>query len=257
VTDGPGEGGARLRRDARSGAGVPPPPWAPDRDRTRAGTMPPPCVPDRDRTRAGTMPPPRVPDRDRSGAGAMTAARTPRRWIAAWVIATAAGLAAAVPRDPARAEPPIARAKAPAFSVRSVAGERLELAALLAKGPVVLDFWATWCKPCLQSLPELETLHRRYAARGVSVVGVSIDGPRNFAKVRPFANRLGLSFAVALDEGERLQQLYQVRAVPTSVLIGRDGEILHVKQGFLPGDSRLLEQAIAAALGDTAEAAAP
>jgi peroxiredoxin len=179
-------------------------------------------------------------------------ARTATRWGA--LAALALTLLPAAPR----AEGPTpARAKAPGFSARSVTGERLELAALLARGPVVLDFWATWCKPCLMSLPELERLHRRYAGRGVTVIGVSVDGPRNHAKVRPFAHRLGLGFPVVLDTDERLQALYQVRAVPTTVLIGRDGTLLHHAQGFLPGDTERLEAAVVAALGDSAETEVP
>ena len=109
---------------------------------------------------------------------------------------------------------------------------------------MVLDFWATWCKPCLQSLPELEAIHRKYAPRGVTVVGVSVDSPRNFAKVRPFAQRLGLTFPVVLDDDARLQQLFQVRGMPTSVVIAPDGSIVRVKQGYLPGDDAAIEAAL-------------
>lgn len=184
----------------------------------------------------------------RSG-GAARGLRRLAGWGAAWALATAIGLVAARAEAPA---PGLGRA--PAFTLRTVTGERLELAALLERGPVLLDFWATWCKPCLQSLPELETLHRRHAGGGLTVIGVSIDGPRNHARVRPFARRLGLTFPVALDEGERLQQLFHVRAVPTSILIGRDGTVLHARQGFLPGDTEALDAAIAAALGSGADA---
>ena len=108
-----------------------------------------------------------------------------------------------------------ARAVAPPFAIKSVTGEKLNLTALLETGPVVLDFWATWCKPCQMALPELEALHQKYAKRGLRVIGISADGPRNFAKVRPTASKLGLTFPIAIDDDERLQQLYQVRGLPT------------------------------------------
>ncbi|HYM82491.1 MAG TPA: TlpA disulfide reductase family protein [Candidatus Limnocylindria bacterium] len=136
------------------------------------------------------------------------------------------------------------RALAPGFKVKAIGGGTVELDTLRAHGPVLLDFWATWCKPCLASLPEIEALHRRHRARGLTVVGVSIDGPRNFVKVRPFASRLGLSYPIVLDEDGRLQQNYRVLAVPTTFLVARDGTIRKVQQGYRPGDTAALEAAI-------------
>ena len=135
-------------------------------------------------------------------------------------------------------------ARAPAFRTRTVSGDALSLEKLLARGPVLLDFWATWCHPCLAELPELEALHRRYRERGLTVIGVSEDGPRNFARVRPFAAKLGLTFPIVLDEDGRIQQLYQARALPTTVLIDAAGVIVTVREGYRPGDTRRLETAI-------------
>jgi peroxiredoxin len=145
------------------------------------------------------------------------------------------------------AEPPLA----PPFRARSVTGETLDLAQLRGKGPVLLDFWATWCKPCLAALPEVDSLHRRFSPRGLTVIGVSVDGPRNFPKVRPFARRLGLGFPIVLDEDGSLQQRFQARAIPTSVLISTEGRMVRVTQGWRPGETAELERAIDALLPDT------
>jgi len=144
------------------------------------------------------------------------------------------------------AAPPLSLepSRAPAFRARTVSGDALSLEKLLARGPVLLDFWATWCHPCLAELPELEAVHRRYRDRGLTVIGVSEDGPRNFARVRPFAAKLGLTFSIVLDEDGRIQQLYQVRALPTTVLIDASGAIVTVREGYRPGDTRRLETAI-------------
>jgi peroxiredoxin len=159
------------------------------------------------------------------------------------------------------APPPIARAEnapsllagnrsiAPSFKVRTLEGRTLELNELRSHGPVLVDFWATWCKPCVASLPELEDLHKRYVARGLTVIGVSIDGPRNFAKVRPFVARTGLTYPIVLDEEGDLQEGFRVVAVPTSFLIGRDGAITRVQQGYRPGETAALATAIETALG--------
>ena len=150
---------------------------------------------------------------------------------------------------------PLARASesplAPAFKVRSVTGQMLDLAELRTRGPVLLDFWATWCKPCLAALPELDALHRRFSERGFTVIGVSVDGPRNFPKVRPMAQRLGLGYPIVLDEDGSLQQRYQARAVPTSVLISTEGRVVLATQGWRPGETKALEAAIEALLPDS------
>jgi peroxiredoxin len=139
---------------------------------------------------------------------------------------------------------------APAFRVRAVDGAALDSKALLERGPVLLDFWATWCKPCIAALPEIQKLHERWAERGLTVVGVSEDGPRNFSKVRPFARRLGLEYPIALDEDGSIQERFQVRALPTTVLIGRDGRVVLLHQGYRPGFGAELEAAIAGLLGE-------
>ncbi len=146
---------------------------------------------------------------------------------------------------PARAAAELAHARAPGFQLESVSGVRLDLVALRGQGPVLLDFWATWCKPCLAAIPELQRIHEEYAPRGLTVIGVSTDGPRNFSKVRPFVARQGITYPIALDEDGNMQQKYQVRAMPMTVLIDTAGTIVHVTQGFRPGEGSRLRAAIA------------
>jgi peroxiredoxin len=137
---------------------------------------------------------------------------------------------------------------APRFTVHDVEGRTLDLAGLLRHGPVLLDFWATWCAPCVQSLPELEAWHRRYGPLGLTVVGVSVDGPRNFARVRPFVASRGLTYPIVLDRDGRLQQSYQVLAVPTAILIDTTGAIVQVRVAYRPGEGAKLEDGIRALL---------
>lgn len=175
-------------------------------------------------------------------------------WLAGilLVVATIAGPV----REPSRAgagEAPLATP----FKVMSVTGEKLELDSLRAGGPVLIDFWATWCKPCVAALPEIEALHRRLGPRGLTVIGVSVDGPRNFTKVRPFAQRLGLGYPIVLDEDGRLQESFLVRAVPTTVLVSAEGRVVRVTQGWRPGETDDLAAAIEALLPDSTASARP
>jgi peroxiredoxin len=133
---------------------------------------------------------------------------------------------------------------APPFTARTLEDKRIDLAGLTRRGPVLLDFWATWCEPCVASLPELERIQQRYLARGLTVVGISVDGPRNFSKVRPFVSRYGLTFPVVLDEDGSLSERYQVRALPTSFLIDGAGRVVHVQTGYRPGINDEVEAAV-------------
>lgn len=134
------------------------------------------------------------------------------------------------------------------FRLRTLAGETVRLAELLQKGPVLLDFWATWCKPCVTSLPEVEALSRDFGPRGLGVVGISIDGPRNESRLRPFVSRLKLTYPIGLDQDGSLQQAFRVKAVPTAILIDSTGAIVWSRQGYLPGEGAKLRAAIEALL---------
>jgi peroxiredoxin len=171
-----------------------------------------------------------------------------RRWIAIgwWTLLLAAG--------PAHAEGGVASHPAPRFEVRSLEGDGLSLDALLEKGPVLVDFWATWCKPCVTSLPAVERLWTAHRAAGLTVIAVSIDGPRNFAKVRPFARSLGLTFPVVIDTDGALARRFDVVAVPTSVLIAPGRRIAHVQVGYTAGQEEALARAIEALLPAGAQA---
>ncbi|MBA4377383.1 MAG: hypothetical protein C0395_01780 [Gemmatimonas sp.] len=144
-----------------------------------------------------------------------------------------AGAAAAAERD---------LGPAPDFTLETVAGDRTTLGEALAHGPVILDFWATWCGPCRQALPALQVLHERYASRGLSVLAVSVDEPRNRPKIGATARALGLTIPVLIDTEKRASQLYRVEAVPMTFLIDREGRIRSLHRGYRQGDAELLEQ---------------
>lgn len=137
------------------------------------------------------------------------------------------------------------------FRLRDLTGATLELETLRHRGPVLLEFWATWCGPCRGAFPELEELRKAHAECGLTIIGISVDGPRNVAKVRPYVAREGLRFPIALDLDGRMQQLYQVTQLPTAVLIDTNGVVVASRVGFRAGETALRDH-VRALCGATA-----
>jgi thiol-disulfide isomerase/thioredoxin len=108
----------------------------------------------------------------------------------------------------------------------------------------IIDFWATWCQPCLRSIPELNTLFEEMAPRGVNFVGISVDGPRNQSKLKPFTNSLGVSYPILRDVNSEVMSDMNVTSVPTLLLYDADGTLLFLHEGFRPGDTELLREEI-------------
>jgi len=135
-------------------------------------------------------------------------------------------------------------ARAGTFSLRNLDGELLHSDNIFGKGPVILDFWATWCKPCLKNLPNLEKLYEKYENKGVQVYGINEDGPRSLAKVEPLVNSLGITFPIILDENRELVRKYKVSGFPTTILIDKNKNIVYSIQGYRPGDEKVLQQKI-------------
>ncbi len=136
---------------------------------------------------------------------------------------------------------------APAFAVRDLDGRKVTLDSLRGR-VVLLDFWATWCAPCVKSMPELEALHRKHAARGLTVLGVSTD-EGGLEPVRKFVQARKVSYPIALDD-ERAPAwaVYRVKAVPSAFLIDRGGNIVAQWTGAAPKRKELeakLEQLLA------------
>ncbi len=118
---------------------------------------------------------------------------------------------------------------AAAFTLPDFGGKATALGELRGK-VVLVDFWATWCEPCLKELPELEKLQQQLTAQGVVIVGVSIDKERKSAQ--ELAARLGLKFKLLHDPDAKVAELYDPPKMPTSYVIDREGVVRFVNGGF-------------------------
>ncbi len=129
---------------------------------------------------------------------------------------------------------------APAASWTTLAGETQALESL--RGHVVLlDFWATWCKPCIKSMPELDAMYRDYQKRGLVVVGISVDqGDDRAKKVKKFLSKNPVAYPIVIDGAEHSSwEAFNVAALPTLYLIDREGRIVERWIGLVdPKDVR-------------------
>ena len=141
-------------------------------------------------------------------------------------------------------------ASAPDFNLRNLRGERVNLKALLATGPVLLDFWATYCKPCVKAMPKLQKIHEKYGKSGLTVLGVNVDGPRGQNRVKPFLRARKVSFPIALDSDSAVMRRMQVNVLPTTLLITPDGEIALRQVGYNSKNAEVLLAAVEALFPD-------
>jgi len=130
---------------------------------------------------------------------------------------------------------------APDFTLRTMDGQNLRLQE--QRGRVVLvNFWATWCGPCRQEMPHLNRLHDKYRNAGFVLLGVNIDeDPRVAAEV---AARIGVRFPVLFDTDKKVSRLYDMSAMPATVVIDRDGKVRHLHRGYRDGVEKAYEQQI-------------
>jgi len=122
--------------------------------------------------------------------------------------------------------------KAPDFTLKSNNGKNVKLSEL--RGDVVMvNFWASWCGPCRQEMPALESLYKRYKDLGFVILGVNID--EDSSKADDMLNSIPVSFPVLYDNTKAVSELYRVQAMPTTYLIDRDGNFRYLHRAYKPG----------------------
>lgn len=109
-------------------------------------------------------------------------------------------------------------------------GGHLDLAEYLGKGPIVLNFWASWCGPCHREAEVLERFFREYAGR-VVFISVNVQDPT--ASASAFVERYGITFPVVQDGGADIAWAYRVTGLPTTFFIDTDGRIVYIHKGPL------------------------
>lgn len=122
--------------------------------------------------------------------------------------------------------------QAPDFALKSSTGQNLRLSEF--RGDVVMiNFWATWCGPCRQEMPLLDELYTRYERVGFNLLGVNIDD--DSSRAMDMIEELGVNFPVLFDARKEVSELYEVEAMPVTVIVDREGTVRHVHHGYKPG----------------------
>ena len=140
---------------------------------------------------------------------------------------------------------------APDFTLPGVRPEDTRIVLSELQGDIVyVDFWASWCLPCVRSLPQINELYNKYRDQGFSVVAITIDSPIEDAL--DFLDDLAepLAYHVVSDITADIMDEYGVIGMPTSFLIDRQGIVRKVHAGFREGDTALLEQTLIALLAE-------
>jgi peroxiredoxin len=132
-------------------------------------------------------------------------------------------------------------AAAPDFTLRTLNGPNLRLAEQRGK-VVMINFWATWCGPCRQEMPQLNALYQKYRASGFTLLGVNVD--EDSPKAADLAAKLGVKFPVLLDADKTVSKLYDMNSMPATILIDRDGRVRYLHRGYRDGFEATYDQQI-------------
>ncbi|MBT4503493.1 MAG: TlpA family protein disulfide reductase [Gemmatimonadetes bacterium] len=138
----------------------------------------------------------------------------------------------------------------PSFKGRDLGNRLVEVEKLLAKGPVLITFWATWCAPCLREMEKIEVLYEKYREKGFSVIGINQDVIKSRAELRTFVKTRHISFLIIMDRERKLGNLLHITALPSTFLIGKDRHLYFFRTGYREGDEKILEKKIVEAFSD-------
>lgn len=137
--------------------------------------------------------------------------------------------------------------EAPAYSATNMSGDSVALAGLRGK-VVLLNVWATWCAPCREEIPFLQTLYDKHKSDGLEIVGVSVDARGQEESIKGFIQDFGMTYPVWRDPDERVQSLYLALGVPASYIIDREGVLKWRHLGIVRETDTTFANALAAAL---------
>lgn len=136
------------------------------------------------------------------------------------------------------------------FTAEDMDGNTIKLSLLLEKGPVMLNFFRSWCPSCKEGQKKLQLIYEAYKNKGFNYIGINIDNQKTVSKVKSYVDAMGFTFPVILDTDKKIFEMYggSEDAVPYYLIIGKDKNILHTHLGYKTGDEKMIEEEIKEAL---------
>ncbi|HLA87103.1 MAG TPA: TlpA disulfide reductase family protein [Anaerolineales bacterium] len=161
-----------------------------------------------------------------------------RRWEILMLVSLAAGILwTLVSRVPSAVDAPLSTSPspregflAPDFTLDTLDGTKVTLSKLRGK-IVLINLWATWCPPCRAEMPALENAYKQYKDSGVVVLGLNVTNQDSEKDIPPFVDEFGLTFPILLDRDGSVSALYQLKGLPTTYFVNREGIIRTVVVG--------------------------
>ena len=135
------------------------------------------------------------------------------------------------------------------FVLENIDGDIIELSEYIGEGPILISFWATWCKPCKEELPHVQELLEKYKEKGLTVFAISTDSEKGVAKVKPYIKSHNYTFEVLLDTNSEVARSYYVRSVPFTLIIDKSGKVVYQQLGYRKGDEIKVEEVISKIIG--------
>ncbi|MEO0092577.1 MAG: TlpA disulfide reductase family protein [candidate division WOR-3 bacterium] len=133
---------------------------------------------------------------------------------------------------------------APSFTLYDVSGKVVILDSLIKKGPVIMSFWALWCKMCIKELDALKPYYAEIESLGVTFLAISQDKAKSKDEVKSFSAGHKWQYQIVLDPENKLRKSYNVQVMPTLFIINQDKKIVFTHQGYKPGDEKKIVQKI-------------
>lgn len=130
----------------------------------------------------------------------------------------------------------IAQDRVPNLRLKMLNGKYAKLYDFLKDGPMIIDFWATWCEPCKKQMRYLDLFHNHFKKLGFKVLTVNTDTPKSMSKVKPYVRTKGFEFNVAVDPNSQIKKKLKIQQMPTTIIVDQDGTVVYRHKGYVPGD---------------------
>ena len=124
----------------------------------------------------------------------------------------------------------------PNLKIKMLDGTSTTLHKLVEDGPMMIDFWATWCVPCKKVMKFLDGYHQEYGEQGFKVLMINTDSPRSIGKVKSYVRSQNYKFMIGMDPNKTISKKLNGMVMPTLILVGKGGEIKWRHQGYIPGE---------------------